>query len=92
MIGRQSLAGSKDRLTPIFKKSTGSRGTRLFGSIVEYLDSHLIMTLEKPPNKRSKAELAVLAKTVLDKEFFANFFNKHGENALIELLRCCYYE
>ena len=91
MIYRASVS-NKDRLNSIFKKSTGTRGTRLFGSIVEYIDNQMIMTLQKAPRKRTNAELGVLAKTVIDKDFFNDFRNKHGEAALIELLRSCYYE
>lgn len=92
MSVRLSLAPTARDRSSLFKKSLGARPTRLFGSIVEYLDNQLIMSLEKAPKKRTKAELEVLAKTVKDNEFFLSFKNKYGENSLIELLRKCYYE
>ena len=58
----------------------------------EFVENQLVRTLQKPPKKRSTAEIDVLQTIALSKAFFSNFLAHHGAKNLRELLKQCYYE
>lgn len=82
---------SMGRANAVFQKSFGARKTMLFGDMDMYLAKQLRETLEKPPRKRTQAEIEVLASTAKI-AFFEDFKRDHGDQRLYELLRTCYYE